>query len=73
MHIQEILVQLSSHLCTEMPEGIWDVWFMCILEMQRYTVKTYRYIARYKVESRQWSMLFFNVVFLRETSELIFL
>ena len=47
-----------------------DVSIYCL-----WCITIQRYIAQYKVESKQWSMLFFNValLFLREISELIFL
>ena len=47
-----------------------DVLIYCL-----WCITIQRYIARYRVESKQWSMLFFNVFFcfLREASELIFL
>ena len=47
-----------------------DVSIYCL-----WCITMQRYIVRYKVESKQWSMLFVNAVicFLREISEVIFL
>ena len=47
-----------------------DVSIYCL-----WCITIQRYIVRYKVESKQWSMLFFNVdfCFFREINELNFL